>query len=94
MLELHNCTYYFVIKALLVKMIFIISGVDAVSEGISKYVRVVDDRSDGHCPVCLCELLSDTIVVALTRCHHRLHLDCLNSMLTSQPNAHQVNNKL
>lgn len=66
-----------------------IVGVDAVSEGISKYVRVVDDRSDGHCPVCLCELVGDSIVVALTRCHHRLHLDCLNSMLTSQPNAHQ-----
>ncbi|CAA9997626.1 unnamed protein product [Nesidiocoris tenuis] len=24
--------------------------------------------------------------VALSRCSHALHLDCLNSMLTSQPN--------
>lgn len=62
---------------------------DAASEGISQYVRVVGDQSDGACPVCLCEL-DDLLVVALTRCQHRLHLDCLNSMLTSQPNAHKV----
>ncbi|XP_039292556.1 protein deltex [Nilaparvata lugens] len=66
-----------------------IVGVDAVSEGISKYVRVVDNRKEGCCPVCLCDLNSEAIVVLLTRCLHRLHLDCLNSMLTSQPNSHQ-----
>ncbi|KAG8282560.1 protein deltex-like [Homalodisca vitripennis] len=66
-----------------------IVGVDAASEGISQYVCVVEGRCEGRCPVCLCELDSDLMVVALTRCHHRLHLDCLNSMLTSQPNAHQ-----
>ncbi len=47
------------------------------------------------CPVCLSECIPGRkdrarIVVALSRCNHQLHLDCLNSMLKSQPNAHQV----
>ncbi|XP_075220105.1 deltex E3 ubiquitin ligase isoform X2 [Lycorma delicatula] len=68
-----------------------IVGVDAASECISQYVQVVENCSDGWgcCPVCLCELDSAGIIVSLTHCLHRLHLDCLNSMLTSQPNSHQ-----
>ncbi|KAL6994636.1 E3 ubiquitin-protein ligase dtx1 [Sarracenia purpurea var. burkii] len=75
----------------------LIVGIDAISEQISKYVQVVDNVTasmGSKCPVCLSECVpggknSARMVVALSRCNHQLHLDCLNSMLKSQPNAHQ-----
>lgn len=75
----------------------LILGIDAISEQISRFVRVLDS-SNGvscKCPVCLSECVPGgrnraRMVVALSRCNHQLHLDCLNSMLKSQPNAHQV----
>nr|CAD7590735.1 unnamed protein product [Timema genevievae] len=61
-----------------------IVGVDAASNGISQFVCVVE-AGRARCPICLCELAPDgDIVVALSRCFHQLHLDCLNAMLTSQ----------
>ncbi|XP_047003050.1 protein deltex [Schistocerca americana] len=64
-----------------------IIGVDPASNVISQYVRVVEDGcwTDARCPICLIGLVdSGSVVVALTRCCHQLHLDCLNSMLTRQ----------
>lgn len=74
-----------------------LAGIDAISEQISKYVQVVEHSSgvSCKCPVCLSECIpggqnNARMVVALSRCNHQIHLDCLNSMLKSQPNAHQV----
>lgn len=58
------------------------TGVDAASEVISQYVQVVENPCWGStCPICLCDL-QDDMTVALSRCSHMLHLNCLNSMLT------------
>ncbi|KAJ9596927.1 hypothetical protein L9F63_012052, partial [Diploptera punctata] len=66
-----------------------IVGVDAASNVISRFVRVVqasEVNRDMRCPICLQDLTPGSpMVVALTRCLHQLHLDCLNSMLSSQP---------
>lgn len=65
-------------------------GVDAASEMVSQYVRVVDltelySSVSQHCPVCLMDLdRSSNVIVALVRCNHMLHLDCLNEMLRRQ----------
>jgi hypothetical protein len=71
-----------------------IVGVDAASTGISRYVLVVaasDINCDSHCPICLQDMNPNSpMVVALTRCLHQLHLDCLNSMLSSQPSTNKV----
>ncbi|XP_066997951.2 protein deltex [Anabrus simplex] len=66
-----------------------IVGVDAASDVISRFVRVVEEGcwTDARCPICLLELSPEgtsNMVVALTRCCHQLHLDCLNAMLTRQ----------
>ncbi|KAK9512301.1 hypothetical protein O3M35_000758 [Rhynocoris fuscipes] len=66
-----------------------IVGVDAASAGICQYVSAVENPSaDCDCPICLCPL-NQGMAVSLSRCQHCLHLDCLNSMLTSQPNFPQ-----
>lgn len=65
-----------------------IVGVDAASAGISKYVNACDKPPTSDCPICLSPL-NQGISVLLSRCRHVLHLDCLNSMLTSQPNFPQ-----
>ncbi|XP_014244264.1 protein deltex isoform X2 [Cimex lectularius] len=65
-----------------------IVGVDPASAGISKYVIALNESIDGDCPICLCPY-NQGMTVALSRCSHMLHLDCLNSMLTSQPNFPQ-----
>jgi deltex-like protein len=66
-----------------------IVGVDAASAGISRFVLVVaasDINCDSRCPICLQDMNPGSpMVVALTRCLHQLHLDCLNAMLSSQP---------
>jgi hypothetical protein len=71
-----------------------IVGVDAASAGISRFVRVVtaSEISPGtQCPICLQDMNPGSpMVVALTHCLHQLHLDCLNSMLSSQPSTNKV----
>lgn len=72
-----------------------IVGVDAASAGISRFVLVVaasEIGQDSPCPICLQDMSPGSpMVVALTRCLHQLHLDCLNSMLSSQPSTSKVN---
>jgi hypothetical protein len=71
-----------------------IVGVDAASAGISRFVLVVaaaEINQDSPCPICLQDMSPGSpMVVALTRCLHQLHLDCLNSMLSSQPSTGKV----
>ena len=71
-----------------------IVGVDAASAGISRFVLVVapsDINCDSRCPICLQDMNPGSpMVVALTRCLHQLHLDCLNAMLSSQPATNKV----
>lgn len=73
-----------------------IVGIDAASECISQYVEVVERRIEEACPICLVSLTqapdisSANIVVSLVRCRHCMHLDCLNELLSTQPNARQV----
>ncbi|OXU25506.1 hypothetical protein TSAR_000316 [Trichomalopsis sarcophagae] len=57
-------------------------GVDVASDVISHYVKVVESDGTDSCPVCLGT--PEPLTVELTRCRHRLHLACLNAMLSSQ----------
>ncbi|KAJ8681393.1 hypothetical protein QAD02_017180 [Eretmocerus hayati] len=57
-------------------------GVDAASDVISQYVKVVESDGTDSCPVCLGT--PEPLTVELIRCRHRLHLACLNAMLSSQ----------
>lgn len=65
-------------------------GVDAASDMVSQYVRVVGmselySSELQHCPVCLIDLdHTSNVVVALVRCNHKMHLECLNEMLRRQ----------
>ncbi|XP_018057299.1 PREDICTED: protein deltex [Atta colombica] len=59
-----------------------ILGMDATSDVISQYVKVVESDGSDSCPVCLGT--PEPLTVELTRCRHRLHLACLNAMLSSQ----------
>ncbi|KAG7208902.1 hypothetical protein KM043_015083 [Ampulex compressa] len=59
-----------------------ILGVDAESDVISQYVKVVESDDSDSCPVCLGT--PEPLTVELTRCRHRLHLACLNAMLSCQ----------
>lgn len=56
-------------------------GVDVHSDVISQYVKVVESDGTDSCPVCLGT--PEPLTVELTRCRHRLHLACLNAMLSS-----------
>lgn len=56
-------------------------GVDT-SDVISQYVKVVESDDSDSCPVCLGS--PEPLTVELTRCKHRLHLACLNAMLSCQ----------
>ncbi|XP_063220900.1 protein deltex [Bacillus rossius redtenbacheri] len=69
-----------------------IVGVDEASDGISRFVRAVEPGrwARANCPVCLCDLAGAEIVVALARCLHQLHLDCLNLLLTSLPPGNKL----
>lgn len=66
---------------------------DPASDMVSQYVRVVGvselySSVSQHCPVCLIDLdHSASVVVALVRCNHMLHLECLNEMLRRQQAA-------
>ncbi|XP_058802772.1 protein deltex isoform X2 [Phymastichus coffea] len=56
--------------------------VDGASDVISHYVKVVESDGTESCPICLGT--PEPLTVELTRCRHRLHLACLNAMLSSQ----------
>ena len=45
-------------------------------------MKVVESDGTDSCPVCLGT--PEPLTVELTRCKHRLHLACLNAMLSSQ----------
>lgn len=72
-----------------------IVGVDPESDMISQFVRVVEmgelySLKTQHCPVCLIDLDdSSNVIVALVRCNHMMHLECLNEMLRRQQAASQ-----
>ncbi|XP_015597376.1 protein deltex isoform X2 [Cephus cinctus] len=57
-------------------------GVDMTTDVISQYVKVVESAGSDSCPICLGT--PEPLTVELTRCRHRLHLACLNAMLSSQ----------
>uniref|UniRef100_A0A8D8SP62 E3 ubiquitin-protein ligase n=1 Tax=Cacopsylla melanoneura TaxID=428564 RepID=A0A8D8SP62_9HEMI len=68
-----------------------IIGMDPASETISKYVAIVKNCTDGSCPICLEPFVhSNGLVVSLIYCHHKLHLDCLNSLLTRQTSTESL----
>lgn len=70
-----------------------IVGVDPASDMISQFVRVVEVSElytikMQHCPVCLIDMDdSSCVIVALVRCNHMMHLECLNEMLRRQQAA-------
>ncbi|XP_008546966.1 protein deltex [Microplitis demolitor] len=57
-------------------------NVERTPDVISQYVKVVESDGTDSCPVCLGT--PEPLTVELTRCHHRLHLACLNAMLNTQ----------
>ncbi|KAH0561357.1 protein deltex [Cotesia glomerata] len=57
-------------------------NVERTPDVISQYVKVVESEGGDSCPVCLGT--PEPLTVELTRCHHRLHLACLNAMLNTQ----------
>lgn len=72
-----------------------IVGVDSASDMISRFVRVVDPPKWPHaqpCPMCLEELRfnSQNPAIALSRCQHLMHLQCLNDLINSQHNSKQM----
>lgn len=66
-----------------------IVGVDAASDTISRFVRVVDPPKWPNaqpCPMCLDELRhnSQNPAISLSRCQHLMHLQCLNELIINQ----------
>uniref|UniRef100_A0A182MRH5 E3 ubiquitin-protein ligase n=1 Tax=Anopheles culicifacies TaxID=139723 RepID=A0A182MRH5_9DIPT len=64
-------------------------GVTRESKAIAKYVQVADPPRWPRaqpCPMCMEELRpgSQKVNVALSRCKHQMHLDCLNLLLMKQ----------
>ncbi|XP_053678979.1 protein deltex [Anopheles nili] len=69
-----------------------IVGMTRESKAIAKFVHVADPPRWPHaqpCPMCLEELRpgKQKVNVALTRCKHLMHLDCLNMLLVKQRRA-------
>lgn len=67
----------------------IILGVDAASDTISRFVRVVNPPKNPNahpCPMCLEELRHNpqNPAISLSRCQHLMHLQCLNELIISQ----------
>uniref|UniRef100_A0A182N1M0 E3 ubiquitin-protein ligase n=1 Tax=Anopheles dirus TaxID=7168 RepID=A0A182N1M0_9DIPT len=67
-------------------------GVTQESKMIAKYVQVADPPRWPRaqpCPMCMEELrpASQKVNVALIRCRHQMHLDCLNLLLAKQRRA-------
>lgn len=66
-----------------------IVGVDAASDTISRFVRVVNPPKNPNahpCPMCLEELRHNpqNPAISLSRCQHLMHLQCLNELIISQ----------
>ncbi|XP_050067353.1 protein deltex [Anopheles maculipalpis] len=67
----------------------VVMAVTRESKAIAKYVQVADPPRWPRaqpCPMCMEELRpgSQKVNVALSRCKHQMHLDCLNLLLTKQ----------
>lgn len=63
-----------------------IVGVDPASDMISRFVKVVNPPQWPNaqpCPMCMEELVhnSRNPAISLSRCHHLMHLQCLNEMI-------------
>lgn len=69
-----------------------IVGVDADSDMISRFVRVVHPPKWPNlvqpCPMCMEELRHDSQnpTISLSRCQHLMHLQCLNELIITQHN--------
>lgn len=66
-----------------------IVGVDPASDMISRFVKVVEPPlwpNAQPCPMCMEELIhnAQNPAIALSRCQHLMHLQCLNGMIISQ----------
>lgn len=63
-----------------------IVGIDPASDMFSRFVTVVEPPkwpSSQPCPMCMDELVhnDNNPTIALSRCNHLLHLQCLNHMI-------------
>ncbi|TMW39598.1 hypothetical protein DOY81_015322, partial [Sarcophaga bullata] len=68
-----------------------IVGVDPASDMISRFVKVVEPPQWPNaqpCPMCMEELIhnAQNPAIALSRCQHLMHLQCLNGMIIAQQN--------
>lgn len=69
-----------------------IVGVDPASDMISRFVKVVDPPQWPNaqpCPMCMEECSNQNAqnpAIALSRCQHLMHLQCLNGMIIAQQN--------
>lgn len=68
-----------------------IVGVDPASDMISRFVKVVEPPQWPNaqpCPMCMEELVhnAQNPAIALSRCQHLMHLQCLNGMIIAQQN--------
>uniref|UniRef100_A0A0A1WNW7 E3 ubiquitin-protein ligase n=1 Tax=Zeugodacus cucurbitae TaxID=28588 RepID=A0A0A1WNW7_ZEUCU len=66
-----------------------IVGVDPASDMISRFVKVAEPPvwpNAQPCPMCMEELVQNAQnpTIALTRCQHLMHLQCLNGMIIAQ----------
>uniref|UniRef100_W8BFW5 E3 ubiquitin-protein ligase n=1 Tax=Ceratitis capitata TaxID=7213 RepID=W8BFW5_CERCA len=66
-----------------------IVGVDPASDMISRFVKVAEPPvwpNAQPCPMCMEELIQNAQnpTIALTRCQHLMHLQCLNGMIIAQ----------
>ncbi|XP_005181037.1 protein deltex [Musca domestica] len=73
-----------------------IVGVDPASDMISRFVKVVDPPQWPNaqpCPMCMEELVhnAQNPAIALSRCQHLMHLQCLNGMIIAQQNEMNKN---
>uniref|UniRef100_A0A1B0BQD2 E3 ubiquitin-protein ligase n=1 Tax=Glossina palpalis gambiensis TaxID=67801 RepID=A0A1B0BQD2_9MUSC len=69
----------------------LIVGVDPASDMISRFVKVVEPPQWPNaqpCPMCMEELVHNVQnpAIALSRCKHLMHLQCLNGMIIAQQN--------
>ncbi|XP_037936532.1 protein deltex-like [Teleopsis dalmanni] len=68
-----------------------IVGIDPASDMISRFVKVVEPPmwpNAQPCPMCMEELVhnAQNPAIALSRCQHLMHLQCLNGMIIAQQN--------
>ncbi|XP_036318078.1 protein deltex [Rhagoletis pomonella] len=73
-----------------------IVGVDPASDMISRFVKVAEPPlwpNAQPCPMCMEELVqsAQNPTIALTRCQHLMHLQCLNGMIIAQQGERSKN---